>query len=126
MYEKLLPCPFCGGEAEIKKRGNSICHFVAKCKMCRAEMKGTIADQALAAWNRRVQPVSGNPITDNKPITNGDRIRSMSDKELAEWICGVYDEDDGAKFINGIIVCDYDPERVKDWLKQPAKEGTND
>lgn len=33
-----------------------------------------------------VCPVCGKPSTIGKPQTNADRIRSMSDEELAEWI----------------------------------------
>lgn len=61
-------------------------------------------------------------IVDPKPRTNGDRIRSMSDEELA-------------RFLNSVEVCENWPlERcyratdatciacTLDWLKQPAKE----
>jgi hypothetical protein len=54
--------------------------------------------------------------------TNADHIRAMSDEELAEFLCGVYDEDDGSKFICGDIVHDYDEDYIRDWLKQPYKE----
>lgn len=54
-------------------------------------------------------------------VTNADRIRSMSDKELAEFLrnirdCGDYEE---LKFIGGVRM---DYVSVIDWLKQPAKE----
>ena len=60
------------------------------------------------------------------PITNADRIRCMSDTELAEWICGVYDDDESAgKFINGILIERYDEDIMLDWLRAPAEtEGT--
>ena len=55
--------------------------------------------------------------------TNADRIRSMSDVELALWICGVYDiEEENGKFINGIIIPGYAPNDIEEWLKQPAEE----
>jgi hypothetical protein len=54
--------------------------------------------------------------------TNADRIRAMSDEELAEFLCGVYDEDeDAAKFINGFYIPCYDQHSIKEWLKQPAE-----
>ena len=58
--------------------------------------------------------------------TNADKIRGMSDTELAEWICGVYDDDESAgKFINGILIERYDEDIMLDWLQQPAEtEGT--
>ena len=58
-----------------------------------------------------------------KPQTNADRIRAMSDEELAELICGIYDEYDddiGGKFINGYYIPCYDEYSIKEWLQQPA------
>ena len=55
--------------------------------------------------------------------TNADRIRSMTDEELALWICGVYDiEEENGKFINGIIIPGYAPRDIEEWLQQPAEE----
>lgn len=52
--EELLPCPFCGGEAEsqsIPSFRNS--HFV-RCKICLSSVRGyDTKDNAIAAWNRR-------------------------------------------------------------------------
>lgn len=59
------------------------------------------------------------------PVSNAERIRSMTDEELAEFLCGVYDEDeDYAKFINGIIIPAYSEQDIENWLKQPYKEDT--
>lgn len=53
--------------------------------------------------------------------TNADRIRAMSDEELALWICGVYDiEEEHGKFINGIIIPGYAPHDIEEWLQKPA------
>ena len=53
--------------------------------------------------------------------TNADRIRAMSDEELALWICGVYDiEEENGKFINGIIIPGYAPHDIEEWLQQPC------
>ena len=58
-----------------------------------------------------------------EPMTNADRIRAMSDEDLALWICGVYDiEEENGKFINGIIIPGYAPHDIEEWLQQPAKE----
>ena len=63
-----------------------------------------------------------NPCASQTP-SNADRIRSMSDEELALWICGVYDiEEENGKFINGIIIPGYAPHDIEEWLQQPAKE----
>ena len=62
-------------------------------------------------------------VVPGKP-TNADRIRQMSDEELALWICGVYDiEEENGKFINGIIIPGYAPHDIEEWLRQPAEEG---
>ena len=59
-------------------------------------------------------------------MTNANRIRSMTDEELALWICGVYDiEEENGKFINGIIIPGYAPYDIEEWLKQPAEEADN-
>lgn len=49
-----------------------------------------------------------------KPMTNGDRIRAMSDEELAEFnnFCPHIDEECTMKGCNACIL---------DWLKQPAE-----
>lgn len=65
-----------------------------------------------------------------KQQTNADRIRAMSDEELAAWL---------AKLANGDVYTDfcYNPARtvvcdskcvgcIAEWLKQPAKDGDND
>lgn len=53
--------------------------------------------------------------------TNADRIRNMTDVELALWICGVYDiEEENGKFINGIIIPGYAPHDIEEWLQQPC------
>lgn len=60
-----------------------------------------------------------------KPMTNGDRIRSMTDEELAEFLCGVYDEEETDKFICGTIIPNYFEEAICDWLKQEVDHDTD-
>ena len=58
---KLKPCPFCGGEGEIKRyyiKGTANCsHYYIQCKQCRAAVKNTSGyrkiQKAINAWNRR-------------------------------------------------------------------------
>ena len=59
----------------------------------------------------------------NKPITNADRIRAMSDEELADFIdrCEMNDIDYAKTFCdlcNGQYECD---QCRLDWIKQPAE-----
>ena len=51
LTEALLPCPFCGGEAEMI-HGAPGSHYV-KCKQCGAASDDRFEDSAIAAWNRR-------------------------------------------------------------------------
>lgn len=46
-------------------------------------------------------------------MTNGDRIRAMTDEELARFIFR-------CMHINNKALCE---EQVEDWLQQPAEEG---
>ena len=43
---------------------------------------------------------------DGKPVTNADRVRSMSDEEFAEFLIGLADD--------GNL-------RIREWLQQPAE-----
>ena len=54
-------------------------------------------------------------------MTNADKIRGMSDEELAEFLVGVRDcgDYDELKFIDNVRM---DWISVIEWLKQPVKE----
>ena len=54
--EKLKPCPFCGGEAEIvEDRLYSDDYYAGRCKSCAAtSIFEFTKEEAVAAWNRRV------------------------------------------------------------------------
>ena len=54
------------------------------------------------------------PITEYK-MTNADRIRAMSDEELAEYIAGIIDDAN-----SGSVIYSNRPEEWLEWLKQPA------
>lgn len=77
------------------------------CKNCPAYAKCTVIYRGSACAALR-----GTYGLDNDPeiITNADRIRSMSDEELAEFIFELYEQplEDG----------------YLQWLQQPAKEDT--
>ena len=76
-------------------------------------------------WYCDDSPETCGAFPDPPPPTNADRIRSMSDEELAEWLVGntvcerVCGEDE---YCHG----DECVERVTRWLKQPAKEEHNE
>ena len=58
-----------------------------------------------------VCPVCGKPSTIGKPMTNADRIRAMTDEELAEW------------FYFSSLGFHYKQEEMLNWLKQEATDG---
>ena len=75
-------------------------------------------------WYCYLNPKECDKLADSVSVTNADRIRSMSNEELALWICGIYDsEEENGKFINGIIIPGYAPHDIEEWLQQPAEEG---
>jgi hypothetical protein len=79
-------------------------------------------------WTKKVERET-TQIESQKPMTNADRIRAMSDEELASWAkkqigCG-------AGFFPCGVVCNgkceaHSPEAcrtlIMEWLKQPAEE----
>lgn len=56
----------------------------------------------------------------NKPMTKADRIRAMSDEELAKIIMCPYDVDPDSCCPESTCL-----ECCKKWLKQPAEEGAD-
>ena len=63
MNKKLLPCPFCGGEAEIKNLEGEVVYVRYKDCMCTGKAfgeycfedeKAEAVSKAIAVWNRRV------------------------------------------------------------------------
>ena len=59
-----------------------------------------------------------------KPVTNADRIRAMSDEELAKWLC-VMNIDDCPDKAHERHCTDKCYECWLDWLKSPVEEVDN-
>lgn len=64
-----------------------------------------------------------------KPMTNGDKIRSMSDYDLADWIADILNHCDNKKPEDECLdscplytCCNDGPDSIEDWLKLPAEE----
>jgi hypothetical protein len=105
----IMVCPECNG------RGKAIYYYVE-----------TDRDENTVTAKKREDICRTCNGSGEKPQTNADRIRAMSDEELAETLvqyddfCGVYMADDGMKY--------YDFEAAKEaeleWLKQPAETHT--
>ena len=61
-----------------------------------------------------------------KQITNADRIRAMSDEELAVWLCDLFSVDTCYTHCPGCDSCNDAgglSNGLKKWLQQPAEEG---
>ena len=62
MDEKLLPCPFCGGEARvIEETRDDNCFrmdgYAVRCEKCDVSTDLYVeSDVAISVWNRRAQP----------------------------------------------------------------------
>lgn len=72
-------------------------------------------------------------VTKTVPMTNADRIRAMSDEELAQWMLNGISDDpcDYCEYNNGY--CDGSPcrgkadaDKIIEWLRQPAEEVDNE
>ena len=62
---------------------------------------------------------------DPVPMTNADRIRAMSDEELAVWLCGLFSVFTCYTHCPGFDLCndsDEESNGLKKWLQQPAGE----
>ena len=57
-----------------------------------------------------------------KPATNANRLRAMTDEELAEFICGLMSRDDCYKRCPAKVICYYEHTGMVDWLKREAQE----
>lgn len=73
-------------------------------------------------WSCEINPEKCNEWPDPVPMTNADRIRAMSDAELADFL-GQYKFCDMC--VEGCDACTYHGEcdkRLLEWLQQPYKE----
>ena len=132
MSEKLLPCPFCGGEALLRERyingSANIKHYRRECHHCKATFANWYRSMKKAdeAWNRRAEHIRDT----TKTASNADRIRSMDDQTLALFLESVGEDEGIYDFFcsdkNRTRVCDsFCNKCIVDWLRQPAEtEGT--
>lgn len=101
------------------------------CKNCPAYAKCTVTYRGSAcAALRGTYGIDSDP----EIITNADRIRAMSDEELAEFINRCTSVEGAPRFCRNLPECDADLETdtliplercsacLLHWLKQPAKE----
>ena len=95
-----------------------------KCKDCVA-FRECARDATLPAFETG-QAALCKGFAPRKPQTNADRIRAMSDEELAEWfvrlytICECCSARGECKEVQSDVVCG---QGILDWLRQPVKDG---
>lgn len=67
--------------------------------------------------------------TEDKPKTNADRIRTMSNEELAVWLCDLFSVDTCYTHCPGCDSCNDAgglSNGLKKWLQQPAEEDNDE
>ena len=85
----------------------------------------TILREALDMAVKALEDVTDKDVGKNEPLTNAQKIRSMSDEELAEflWYFNLAD-------VSTVKMGEFGPHmfrhRLKEWLQQPAEETDND
>src|SRR5699024_3562609 len=110
----VLPCPFCGGKAEVKsqKRDYGVSGTIVKCSWCLAHVycldehaqvtetgiKNVPIENhrflAIVRWNRRTAP----PVGRCKDCANWDKEHHVGRESLGNYVCVCHewsDEEDG-------------------------------
>ena len=83
----------------------------------------TILREALDVAVKALEDVPGKDAGKNEPMTNAQKIRSMSDEELAEFLWNF-----NLAEVSTVKMGEFGPHmfrhRLKEWLQQPAEEET--
>ena len=91
------------------------------CKKCPAFDKCTVTHRGSACAALRG---SYGLDTDPEIITNADRIRAMSDDELAKWLCSIMTAECCDRSCPARDICNLGDRGLVKWMKQPADETT--
>ena len=83
----------------------------------------TILREALDVAVKALEDVPDKDVGKNEPLTNAQKIRSMSDEELAEFLWNF-----NLAEVSTVKMGEFGPHmfrhRLKEWLQQPAEEET--
>lgn len=74
-----------------------------------------------SAWSERCKKCNGTGIV-SEPTTNADRIRAMSDEELAEWMCSLMTAECCDQRCPARDICNLGDNGLVKWMKQLAEE----
>lgn len=70
----LKPCPFCGGEANVKMWCEPDTPYLVMCESCKASVNDYATEaEAIEAWNRRAEPERKRGKWEVQPSTGEDR-----------------------------------------------------
>lgn len=78
-----------------------------------------------AGMERGFKAKCANYVPPQKPMTNADRIRAMSDEELA-WELMTWRIETCARLNGAESPYPHTQKSILDWLRQPVKDGGND
>ena len=86
------------------------------CATCKHDgfCANTICDEC---YNTSDAPTKWEPAAHYEPDTNADRIRAMSDEELAEFLWG-FEKEEIARATEYAL----EKRKIAEWLKQPMEE----
>ena len=83
---------------------------MSNCKLC-------LADCAFSGKDMKKGTCKG-----YIPMTNSDRVRAMSDEELAEWMCSLMTAECCDQRCPARDICNLGDNGLVKWMKQPAEE----
>ena len=83
-----------------------------RCRDCKHDKEKCVGSSRRGSHKNCFEP---------REMTNADRIRRMSDEEMANFLDTIYDffEDGGGKIVDGNVIY---LGNMLDWLQQPAEE----
>ena len=86
---ELLPCPFCGGEANMNRPIERVPNIQVACLNCRAGFYRTLTNdtEMTELWNTRVYPAE---ITEKADVDIDPAV--VADKMLNDHLCRLYDQ----------------------------------